>query len=48
MRNELFASTRFAFDENRGVGGGHGLNLVQYSTERRARPLISLFLIGPL
>ncbi len=38
MRNELFASTRFAFDENRGVGGGHGLDLVQYSTERRARP----------
>ena len=38
VRNEFFASTRFAFNENRGVGGGNDSNLIQYSTKTRARP----------
>jgi hypothetical protein len=38
LRNQLFAGTRFTFDENRGVGRGLGSNLIQYSPESRARP----------
>ncbi len=36
LRNELFAGACFAFDENRGVRGRDGSNLIQYSTESRA------------
>src|SRR6266404_6344740 len=38
MRNEFFAGTRFAFNENRGVGGGNRSNLIQYSTKCPTRP----------
>jgi hypothetical protein len=36
--NELFASARFALDEDGGVGGRHGSDLLQDSTQGRARP----------
>src|SRR5580704_347519 len=37
VRDELFAGTCFPLDENRGVGGGHDPNLIQYATKGPAR-----------
>src|SRR5471030_853345 len=38
LRNELFAGTCFALDENGGVGWGHGADLIQHFTQRGTRP----------
>ncbi len=32
VRHEFLASARFAFNQNRRIGGGNGSNLTQYST----------------
>jgi hypothetical protein len=42
VSDELFAGTGFTLDENRRVSRGHGLNLIQYFTESRARPYNAL------
>jgi hypothetical protein len=38
MCDQLFAGTRFSFDENRGIGNRDRPNLIQHSTQGRARP----------